>query len=218
MSVVSSYALPLHRARSGSRTTAAWLDLPPPDPLCASCRSSDRRRGVSSRSTSRRHARHRVGDARPSLRQPPQSILLRQRRRARRPDARRQSSGRGVRLRRASGIVLFLEIDPGCRQRAPPQNRSAPATGIDPRSGPCLGGAEEGKQLLEGIDASPTTTHHSTLSIALFQPQIYDRPATTQFTPLFQSQKVVQPPRRARPRRWSMSPQLGDRGASDSIG
>src|SRR5204863_8762985 len=50
-------------------------------------------------------------------------------------------------------------------------------------------GAEEGKELLESSIADS----------ALFQPQIYDRPASPQFTPLFQGQKFVQPPLQTSP-------------------
>ncbi|PYQ47343.1 MAG: DNA mismatch repair endonuclease MutL, partial [Acidobacteria bacterium] len=68
-----------------------------------------------------------------------------------------------------------------------------------------LGGAEEGKELLQVADAAPGTQH-----AALFPSQIYDRPAP-QFTPLFQSQPIVQPPLKSAPATViEEAPALGD--------
>jgi DNA mismatch repair protein MutL len=60
-----------------------------------------------------------------------------------------------------------------------------------------LGGAEEGSAMLTAPDGSPAAAPPYA---AMFEPQRYDAPATrTEFTPLFQSRPVVQPPLDTRP-------------------
>ena len=69
-----------------------------------------------------------------------------------------------------------------------------------------LGGAEEGRELL----APPSDSGRSTQDSALFPSQIYDRPMP-QFTPLFQSQPIVQPPLQSEPVTvMEEAPALGD--------
>ena len=78
-----------------------------------------------------------------------------------------------------------------------------------------LGGSEEGGGLLDDIATTPLSRMAD--APALFTPQRYDGPRfTPQFTPLFQTQSVVQPPLHGQtatidaPRVQTTEPQLGD--------